>query len=242
MSSRTDQKSHLEARRLLEKAIEMDPQQSLAWTGLARFYYTAGAIGVPGISRLDARKKLIETAERAIALDPKSADAHTVLGMAYRLNRQPAPGLAACQKALEINPNNDEANTCAGMAHLGLGRPAEAIKLLKKSLKLNPFLNAHRRYYFIGLAYLTAGRHKEAVAVLHKAVAGNPKFSSSYYALASALAWSGELEEARATASKFVKMDNNRGTIDRLRRRVGYVSPNFEHVLEGLRRAGMPEK
>ena len=191
---------------------------------------------------MEARKKIIDVAERAVSLDPKNADAHMALGMAYRLNRQPAPGLAACEKAVTINPNNDEAHTCIGMANLALGRSEEANKSLTKSLKLNPLRNAYRRFYFMGLAYLTAGEHDEAITILRKAIAGNPKFSSSYYALASALAWSGNLDEARTTAAKFAMMDKNRGTLERLRQRVGYISPNFDIVVEGLRKAGMPEK
>ena len=187
-------------------------------------------------------KELLSKAEKAAVLDPKSADAHTVLGMAYRINRKPAPALAACERALTLNPNNAEANTCAGLAKLALGRTAETFPLLQKSLRLNPSRNPYRIYYFLGLAHLAAKEHKKAEGVLRKALAQNPKMSSPYFALASTLAWLGRTDEARTVAAHFMKVDKNRGTLEKLRKRVGYISPNFDHVLEGLRRAGMPEK
>ena len=242
LSPTTNREAHFEAKKLLEKAVELDPSLAIAWTGLANFYYKASTIGVPGISRLEARNQLFENAERAVALDPKSADAHTALGMAYRLNRKPAPALAACEKALSLNPNNDEANTCAGLAKLALGRTGEAFPLLRKSLRLNPSRNPFRLHHFLGLAHLVAGKYELAEKEARKALAINPRLSSAYITLASTLAWLGRMDEARTAAAHFMKVDKNRGTIERMRQRMSYMSPNFEHVLEGMRRAGMPEK
>ena len=48
--------------------------------------------------------------------------------------------------------------------------------------------------------------------------------------------------EAQMALATFVKLDRDgRDTIKNFKKRTGYVSPNFGHLLEGLRLAGMPE-
>ncbi len=53
----------------------------------------------------------------------------------------------------------------------------------------------------------------------------------------------GRIEEAKKELTAFRKKDmGGMKSIAKVRARIGFFSPNIEHVLEGLRRAGMPEK
>ena len=232
----------LRAKALLEKALELDPNLGFAWTGLAQFHYKASTVGIRGIPRTKARKRLLETAAQAVLRNPSDADAQAVQGLAYRVNRLPGKALSACQTALQFNPNHEEANVCAGLAQMGLGRTAEAFPYFDKAARLNPYQRPFRLMHFQALAHLLVGRYDEAVNMARKAIASNPKFKSSHFSLSSALAWSGDMEGARAALAEFLKLDERRGTIERLRAANSHMSPNFDRVLEGLRRAGMPEK
>ena len=175
--------------------------------------------------------------------NPNDPDALAVQGHAYRFNRLPAKALPACQTALQFNPNHEEANVCAGLALMGLGRTADAFPYFDKAARLNPYQRPFRLMFFQAMAHLTAGQDDEAVDVARKAIASNSKFKSSYYVLSSALAWSGDMEGARAALDEFLNLDDGRqNTIEGLRAAVSHMSPNFERVLEGLRRAGMPEE
>ena len=164
-------------------------------------------------------------------------------GHAYRLNRLPGKALPACLTALQFNPNHEEANECVGLAQMALGQPADAFPYFDKSARLNPYHRPFRLMFFQAMAHLTAGQHDEAVDVARKGIASNPRFPVLHYTLSSALAWSGDREGARAALDEFLKLDDGRrSTIEGLRAAQSYMSPNFEHVLEGLRRAGMPEE
>ena len=129
------------------------------------------------------------------------------------------------------------------MASIALGKPLDAIPLFEKSRQLNPRYRAWRRNFFFGLAHLFDRQHEKAIQALRRSISGNPRFSSPYFALASALAWAGRLSEARASLAEFLKRDSgHRNTLKKIGKRLAFVSPEFDYVVEGLRRAGMPEK
>lgn len=233
----------LRAKELLEKAIALDPNLSLAWEALGRAYIGAAFAGQSWISRTKAREKMLEAAKKAVSLDPRNASAKSLLGNAYRVHRQPQKALLACQSALEINPNEDNALSCIGRAKIALGDPKGSYSDFEKSLRLNPFGRPANKYYYWGIAHLVAEEHEEAVKKLKKSISLDPKYSSPHWALASALAWLGREDEARRELAEFIMLDRKgRDTITGLKKLVGYLTPNLEHVLEGLRRAGMSER
>jgi hypothetical protein len=53
----------------------------------------------------------------------------------------------------------------------------------------------------------------------------------------------GRVDEGRAVLAKYMKLANGqRNTIETIRASLSWMGPGFERVLEGLRRAGMPER
>lgn len=234
--------TYLRSKALLEKALSLDPTLSSAWTGLARIYQRAGTSGMPGMKRADARRRLLEVAERAVLLDPYSSEAHAFLGNAYRLNRQVEKARAVCERAVDLNPNDDLAYSCLGRVMTGLGRTEEAIPLFAKSLRLNPRHTAAQKHYYLGLSYLLTGRHEEAVRAFLKSSSIDAAFATPHQGLASALAWMGRIEEAKKALATFTQKDLGKmTTIAKVKARLGVFSPDIEYLLEGLRRAGMPE-
>lgn len=232
--------SILEAKRLLEGALELDPNSAFAWTGMARVHYAGVVFGWGSTSKEESLRLFLESAQRAVALDPKYSNAHAQLGYAYRFHLQPENAASACQTALDLNPNNDDAYLCLGLVMVALGRPTEAIPLFDTSFRLNPRSgNPARRYFFTGFAQLVAGDHEEAVATAQKGIVANPQFASDYYIIASGLAWLGREEEAKAALASLPERID---TIEEMREHISYMSPDYEHVLEGLRKAGMPEE
>ena len=70
----------------------------------------------------------------------------------------------------------------------------------------------------------------------------NSRSRTRYPWLAAALVWQGNLDEAREALSYYAGGWNATKSIGEFRMRRGYFSPNLEHVFDGLRRAGIPEK
>ena len=66
-----------EAIDLLERATEQDPNYASAWAALGAAYDLKGSF----LSLSDVSAKAIEVERRAIAIDPKLADAHRWLGL-----------------------------------------------------------------------------------------------------------------------------------------------------------------
>ena len=103
--------------------------------------------------------------------------------------------------------------------------------------------NRGPRLFFLAMAHLLVGQHEKAETISRQSIADAPKLSAPHYVLASTLAHLGRIDEARKALATFLKLDKGgRETIEKFDKRSGYTSPNFGYLLEGLRRAGMPEK
>ena len=239
----TGPKAFLEAKSLLEKALELDPNIASAWSGLAFVHFVASLSSIPGVSVPHSTELSLEAAQKAVSIDPKNAEGHWMVGVGYTRNRQPERGMVSCDTALDLNPNNDCAHFCAGVTNMALGKAAEALPFFQRSLQLNPRFRPFTKYTYLGLANLHLGQDREAASFLNKAVTSSPNDPTANFALASALAMLGRVDEGRVILAKYMKLANGqRNTIETLRASLSWMGPGFERVLEGLRRAGMPER
>lgn len=231
-----------EAKRLLEKALKLDPTIASAWSGLAFVHFVGSLYQVPGVSVHDSTQLSLEAAQKAVSLDPKNAEGHWIIGVGYTLNLKPERGMASCETAMGLNPNNDCGYVCAGLTSMALGKADEAVPSFQKSLRLNPRFRPFTKYKYMGHANLHIGEDNEAVALLNKAIAASPNDPTATFALASGLAMLGRNVEARAALDKYVELTGGeQATIESLRARYSWMGPGVERVLDGLRRAGMPE-
>ena len=236
-------KDFQDSKALLDKAVQLDPSIASAWSGLAFVHFVASLSSIPGISVPNSKNLSLETAQKAVSLDPRNAEGHWMIGVGYARNGQPEQGMASCETALALNPNNDCAHFCAGVTNMALGKAAEALPFFQQSLRLNPRFRPFTKYKYMGLAYLHSGQDTQAITVLNRAIAGSPKDPLANLALTSALALTGRVEDARVALEKSMALaHNDRTTIKTLRVSHSWMGPGFERVLEGLRLAGLPER
>jgi len=227
---------------LFKKSIDLDPDLALAWEGISFIHYVAATRRLPGVTG-DHLRLVLEAAKKAVSLDPKSSDAQIVLGLAHVLNKQPEVGLNACTTAVELNRNNDDAYICLAQAQRALGRYSQAIDSLEKSRQLNPRFRPWRRDMLLGANWALLGNQNKALAALTKAVAVAPNHQVVRMYLVAVLAMSGRLEEARKHLAVYMQLaGEERNTVAKLRLRNSFVSPHYDRILEGLRKAGLPEK
>lgn len=236
-------KDFQDAKALLDKSVQLDPSIASAWSGLAYVHYAASVRPIPDVSVPNSKNLSLEAAQKAVSFDPRNAEGHWIIGVGYARNGQPQQGLASCETAMALNPNNDCAYVCAGLAKMAMGEPTEALPHFRRSLRLNPRFRPFVKYTYMALAYLHSGQDAKAVDVLNRAIAGASKDPLTNFALTSALALSGRVEEARAALEKSMTLAySDRTTIETLRASYSWMGPGFERVLEGLRLAGMPER
>jgi len=120
-----------------ERALDLDPDFALAYSGLADTYMiqTQGW----GLAPRDVFPKAREAAERALALDSTLAEAHTSLGgvlLFYDWDFEAAE--AAFRRAIELNPNYAPAPHWLGISLYSRGRFAEASQAVERALALDP--------------------------------------------------------------------------------------------------------
>lgn len=128
----------------------------------------------------------IRAAERAVALNPKSAEFHRILGT---LCGQVIPAnilagmkygkcaLEEVNKAIELDPKSSEAYLSRGVGNYYLpesfgGGIELAIKDFEKAIQLNP--NNAEAHMWLGVALRKANRNADARKALAKSVALNP--------------------------------------------------------------------
>ena len=179
---------------------------------------------------------------------PEHARAHLYLGIVLGWTKRVEQGIAECERALAIDRNLATAHAVIGARKIYVGRAEETEAHVREALRLSPRdTEAFYWLMFVGTAKVFLGRHEEAVDWLRRSIEANPNNPLSHVFLAAALALFGRLEEARAAARTALTV-NPQATIARFRATFASFSDNpvylagLERIVEGLRKAGLPEE
>jgi tetratricopeptide (TPR) repeat protein len=117
--------------------------------------------------------------EQVVELDPRSAEAHSDLGLAlYMLGTYPR-AITELQKALELKPHLDRTQVLLALSYFNTGEFDRAIPLLQKAYQTmqdDPVVAAH-----LGLAYLRREKDDEALVVLSHWVELEPTSADALY-------------------------------------------------------------
>jgi adenylate cyclase len=125
--------------------------------------------------------KAIAAGDRAVALSPSGASAHSSLGTALIFAGRPNEAISFIKKAISLNPLPPTIYLRnLGGAYRMTGRNEEAIVEYKKSLQLNP--DDLFTHLGLAIAYVSLGRKEEARAEAAEVLRIHPKFSLEYHA------------------------------------------------------------
>jgi tetratricopeptide (TPR) repeat protein len=114
----------------LDRAIEIDPQSSYA--------YTQRALARQQSQMKDSSSQVLADANQAIELDPANSLAHIVRGNELAALNDHDAALADYDQAARLNPRSYSARAGRGSSKMSLGRLDEARRDLQEALKLNP--------------------------------------------------------------------------------------------------------
>jgi adenylate cyclase len=234
--------TNAEARRLLHKAVELEPQYATAWSYLAGAYALAARFGFGGhpAQMLD---KAMEIATRALEINPDIPDAHATVGSVYLFRRDYDKAIGAGRRAVELGPSNAEAHALLGQSLYYAGELTEAIAVLQKAQRLSP---RHPSWYLFihALAVAERGDFNGAISIARRGLEkaeGPFNRSAAHLILAFALAETGQLEEARSHASEAYRLNPTRGLGLIERTSLVRDKARLKRFIETLRGAGMPE-
>jgi TolB-like protein len=234
------------AQRWLKKALALDRDLALAWTGLAYATYRAASFGWAGYSLTDGLCEAVEFAERAIELEPRTADAYYAKGQALNGLGKVEEAQAAHKMCIALNASHAPAYGALGQVRLFLGYPEETAPLCAHALMLSP--REPLRAIWLrsrGLAALFLGDAEAAAADARAAIAINSKYPTAYVLLAAAEYRLGRRSTVAEILAKLPDASEYRTVADvrRTHARPGYerYSAFLEEMLTDLRRAGLPE-
>src|ERR1700692_2622802 len=157
---RSMREDNVEAQRLLDRALALDPNyaHAHAWKACV----LGQTWGYNWCADRDATLQQVGAeAETALALDDNDSDVHRILA-ALDLTRDEHDKAAYHQeRALALNPNYDLVVVQQGELLTWLGRPEEGIDWIKKAMRLNPY-HPERFWSHLGRACYCAEKYAEA--------------------------------------------------------------------------------
>lgn len=168
-SSSSPRESLSEAIKLCKKAIELDESQDVPHSLLGHIYAV-----------MRQYDKAIEEGQRAIAINPNSADARLFLGMSLNYAGRSEEAIDSIQKGLRLSPFPSTGFIRGlGLAYREAGRNGEAITEFKKCIKRVP--NDIVAYRALALSYALDGQYKEARETWSEVLKIDPEYSAEKY-------------------------------------------------------------
>jgi adenylate cyclase len=197
------------ARRMLDRAIEIDPNFVRAHAGIAdccSFLYMYWDASNANLEEAGASSR------RALELDSESAEAHTSRALALTLRQQYDEARREFESALRLNPMLYEAHYFYGRACFTEGKLEEAVSHYRDAWRVRP--EDYQAIYLSAEALVKLGRRDEALEASRLGVKLadahlelNPDDARASYLSAGALMRLGQREEATERARRASTID-----------------------------------
>jgi adenylate cyclase len=233
---------HALAEKFFQQAIDLDPNFAGGYRGLAdaRGFAFASHQTLNLAEGLNSREML---ARRAVELDSADAEARSALAhvLAGRGDYQGA--LVEAKRALAMTPNLSIAHGALGFVLTFSGQPKEGLASLETAIRLDPHgSQVAVKMNQVAIAQYYSGDYDAAVETARQVIRSYPDYPLAYRWLAAALGQLGRTEEAKQALENAIAVAPASFDIY-VRNRVPWMRPeDHAHMLEGLRKAGMPHE
>jgi serine/threonine-protein kinase len=173
---RRNLEGYLEAVSFFDQAIHLDPGYALAYAERSQAWTWIGDLSSE--KQKDAWSKAASDAERAVAIQPKLAEAHAALGWArffaeWRFDE----GLTELRRAQQLAPWNPTANDLLAPVVVYLGQFEEAEKLAGQAIERDPL--AYQARQSLARLLFVQGKLDDAEAAARKAAELQPTAAGS---------------------------------------------------------------
>ena len=222
---------------LFEQALKIDPNEpdALAGEALTHFYEYIFDFGD---SKADYDAEVIGLADRAIALAPDNMQAYLAKGVYLADSRREDEALRTANAGLAINPNFAPLYGVRSSAKFFLGQFEQAKSDAQQAMRLSPRDPLIGLWHgYLGDAELGLGNFDAAIDEFRNAIESGYRVLFVYSYMAAAYALEGKMDQAKSALAEARRLYPNL-TIK------GWAARNvsFPLVLDGLRKAGLPEE
>ena len=228
-------------RQLLEQSLAIDPKYSRAWAGLSWTHFAAWVNALDG-DHLNpaALVRAYQMARKAVQFDPNLPEAQVAFGHALSRRGEHDAAIVAFERALALNPNFTDWRFADVLVLAG--EPERASASMKRHMRLDPFYAPHAPLY-LGAAHYLRRRYAELLPPLRECTVRAPNLRAGHMWLAATYAQLQKIDEARAEAAEVRRIDPECTIQGKLARLLPYRrTEDAEHLFDGLRKAGLPEK
>ncbi|WP_119268776.1 adenylate/guanylate cyclase domain-containing protein [Taklimakanibacter deserti] len=226
----------IEARRMLERVIEIDPKLAISYARLSIISFAEFANQWNNATAENLTRAL-DLARKAIETDETEPQGHISLAITLCWMRQLDEAERAAERALALAPNLADAYTGLGNIRDFQGRHEDAIALFTRAYRLDPQFDMS--LHFLGRALLALGRYDEAEIAFKRRLTLMPRSDMSRFYLACLYGLTGRHKEARRYWQETLEVNPN-FSIDHQRRTLPYKDPAvLDRMVEGLRAAGI---
>jgi TolB-like protein/Tfp pilus assembly protein PilF len=197
------------ARRMFDRAIEIDPNFARAYAGIAdccSFLYMYWDSSKANLQAADA------SSGKAMELDPESAEAHTSRALALTLRRQYHEARDEFETALRLNPILFEAHYFFARACLTEGKLEEAVTRYRDAWRVRP--EDYQAIFLSADPLMTLGRNDEALEAARRGLKVadahldlNPDDARAWYLSAAALMRLDQRDQALERAQRAYAID-----------------------------------
>ena len=230
-----------EAKRLSQRAIDLDPEYAAAWVLLAAcHFHAADDSRHPEEERERGLKSVRDCAQQALKLDPSCAEAYSMLGLYYLSVREFEAAAQNANKSVELAPNHAINIANSAVILNKCGQPKRAMERIRKAMRLSPvyptwFLS------ILGQASRLVGMTDTAIDAYSELISRELDSLVGHVCLTSTFGELNREKEANASAAEVLRV-NPDFSIKKYMEGLSYRDPaeaaRFE---EGLRKAGLPE-
>ena len=176
--------------------------------------------------------------DRAIALDRGNIHAYRTKGQYLAVSGRPEDAVRAFDAGLAIDPNAAGLLALRSNAEDYVGRFEQAKSDIQQAMLLSPRDPAMGQWFNLRAdAELGLGRFDEALEDSKKAIEGGHRVFYTYLNLATAYAFKGEMDEAKAAMAEARRLKPDLSIKWLLKHK-----PVLQFAFDGLRKAGLPEE
>ena len=229
------------AQTFFQQAIDLDPTFAGGYRGLAwAQMLSASQFQRRSLKEVQASAGVL--ARRAVQLDSADAEAHVCLSF-WLFREGDGPGaFAEAERALALSPNLANAHLAVGAALARLDRAEESLAPRETSIRLDPC----GPQVMIAWDHLVAtlyrvGQYERLLDVAQHVIRARPDHPPTYRWLAAALGQLGRTAEARTALEKAIAMGPASFDMYVRNRAPWWSEKSYEHMLDGLRKAGWTE-